>query len=63
MGVFSSFILGIAGFGAVFLLYRAIKHQPEIFAKEKLNKSFSTMGVLALVLIGIIGLVVVLLRN
>ena len=63
MGVLSSFILGCISLGAIFLLYKVIKGQPEIFSKTNLNKSFSTMGVLALLLIGIIGVIVVLLKN
>ncbi|KTD72347.1 hypothetical protein [Legionella tucsonensis] len=57
-------ILGLIGAGLIiFILYRAIKGKPEQFSKENLNKSFFTMGVLALVLIGFIALLVLILRN
>ncbi|QMT58711.1 MULTISPECIES: hypothetical protein [unclassified Legionella] len=57
-------ILGLIGAGMiVFILYRTIKGRPEQFSKENLNKSFYTMGVLALVLIGFIALLVLILRN
>lgn len=57
-------ILGIVGAGMiVFILYRTIKGSPGQFSKENLNKSFFTMGVLALILIGFIALLVLLLKN
>ena len=57
-------ILGLIGAGLIiFVLYRVIKGSPEQFSKENLNKSFFTMGVLALVLIGFIALLVLILRS
>lgn len=57
-------ILGIIGaVMIVFVLYRAIKGSPGQFSKENLSKSFLTMGVLALVLIGFIALLVLILRT
>lgn len=57
-------LLGLVGAGLiVWLLYRTIKGRPEQFSGENLNKSFSTMGVLALLLILFIGLLVFLLRH
>ncbi|WP_454781471.1 hypothetical protein [Legionella sp. WA2022007384] len=57
-------ILGLIGAGMIiFILYRTVKGRPEQFSKENLNKSFYTMGVLALVLIGFIALLVLILRN
>ncbi|HHF7375131.1 hypothetical protein [Legionella bozemanae] len=57
-------ILGLMGAGLIiFILYRAIKGNPGQFSKENLNKSFFTMGVLALVLIGFIALLVLIVRN
>jgi len=63
MEFFNNLILTIMAVGAVFFLYRAIKHQPALFSKDNLSKSFTTMGILALILIAVIGLVVVLLRG
>lgn len=54
-------ILGIALL--VWILYRGIKNNPEAFSKDNLNKSFLTMGVLALILIGVIFFAVILLKK
>lgn len=57
-------ILGIIGaVMVVFILYRVIKHQPEQFSSENLNKSFATMGLLGLILIAFIALLVLMLRQ
>ncbi len=57
-------ILGLLGAGMIiFILYRTIKGRPEMFSKENLNKSFFTMGILAVGLIGFIALLVLMLRN
>ncbi|CAM2741284.1 hypothetical protein [Legionella worsleiensis] len=57
-------ILGIIGAVLiVFVLYRFIKGSPDQFSKENLSKSASTMGVLALILIGFIALLVLMLRS
>ncbi len=57
-------ILGLIGAGMiVFILYRTIKGSPGQFSKENLNKSFFTMGILAIVLIGFIALMVLMLRS
>lgn len=51
--------------GAVLIawvLYRAIKGQPEQFSREKMSKSFSTMGVLALLLMAFVALLVLIVR-
>ncbi len=56
-------ILGILAFiGLIFILYNKIKSRPDLFTKENLNKSFYTMGILALVLIGFIFLLILMLR-
>ena len=46
----------------VWVIYRMIKGRPDQFSRENLTKSFSTMGVLALVLIGFVALLVFLAR-
>ncbi|KTC91550.1 hypothetical protein OQJ18_12085 [Fluoribacter dumoffii] len=57
-------ILGLIGAGLIlFILYRAIKGNPEQFSRENLNKSFFSMGVLAIILIGFIALLILILRN
>ena len=56
-------VLGLVGAGLiVWLLYRTIKNRPDQFSRENLSKSFSSMGLLALLLIGFIALLVVFLR-
>lgn len=56
-------ILGLIGAGLlIFVLYRTIKGRPDWFSRENLNKSFLTMGVLALGLIVFIALLVFMLR-
>lgn len=45
-------LLGLVAAGlVVWILYRNIKNQPQQFSREKIMKSFSSMGVLALILI------------
>ncbi|MDP3562281.1 MAG: hypothetical protein Q8R83_08920 [Legionellaceae bacterium] len=57
-------LLGLAGAGLViWFLYRAIKGRPEQFSREKLSKSFSSMGVLGLILIVFVALLIVLARH
>ena len=57
-------VLGLIGAGLIiFILYRSIKGNPEQFSKDNLNKSFLTMGVLALGLIGFIALLILILRK
>ncbi len=57
-----SFFL-ILGFGLlIWLMIRTIKNQPELFSKDNLNKSFTTIGILALILIVVVGFSIMLLR-
>jgi hypothetical protein len=57
-------ILGLFGAAMIiFVLYRTIKGRPDQFSKENLNKSFLTMGVLAIGLIGFIALLIMMLKN
>jgi hypothetical protein len=46
----------------VFYLYTVIKGNPSQFSKENLNKSFYSMGILAVILIAFVALLVVMLR-
>lgn len=46
----------------IWLIYRTIKGRPDQFSKENLNKSLFTMGILALILIGFVGFLVLALR-
>jgi hypothetical protein len=52
--------------GAIFLaglVFMTIRSQPQMFSRQNLSRSFFTMGILALLLIGFIALVVVWLRS
>ncbi|MCX7117873.1 MAG: hypothetical protein NTW94_08270 [Legionellales bacterium] len=47
----------------VWVLYRSIKGRPEQFSRINLTKSLSSMGVLALLLIGFVTLLVLMVRH
>ena len=57
-------ILGLVG-GVLILwvLYQTIKGRPQQFSRENLTKSFSTMGMLALLLIAFVALLVLIVRQ
>lgn len=56
-------VLGLVGAALiVWVIYRSIKGQPEQFSREKLTKSFSSMGILALLLIAFVAVLVLLTR-
>jgi hypothetical protein len=56
-------LLAVLGAGIIlWYLYTSVKRNPETFSKENFSKSFSTMGILALGLIGFIALLVFMLR-
>ena len=47
----------------IWVLYNSVKKRPEQFSRQNMAKSFSSMGVLALVLIGFVALLVLMVRN
>ncbi len=52
--------------GAALMLwvaFRIIKTKPELFTKANFSKSVSTLGVLALILIGVVAFCVLLLKS
>ncbi len=55
----------IAGIGLFFVwrIFQSMKNQPEAFSKEKMGKSFYTIGLLTLALIAFVGLMVLFIRN
>jgi hypothetical protein len=54
-------ILGLVGAGLiVWVIYRSIKGQPQQFSRENITKSFSSMGILALILIVFVSILVYL---
>lgn len=62
MQTLTQILLIILGIAIVFILYRTVRHQPEKFSKENLNKSAYTMGLLALGLIAFVAFLVMMLR-
>ncbi len=57
-------ILALVGAGLiVWLMYRTIKNRPEQFSRENLAKSFSSMGILALILIAFVAFLIVLVKS
>jgi len=56
-------VLGIVGAALiVWIIYANIKNRPELFSRANLSKSFSSMGILALLLIGFVALLVFVVR-
>ncbi|EKD77676.1 MAG: hypothetical protein ACD_42C00232G0002 [uncultured bacterium] len=53
----------IAAVALVWFAYRMIRGNPQLFSKENLEKSFFSMGILALGLIVFIALLVFLLKS
>ena len=54
-------VLGLVGAALiVWVIYRSIKGRPEQFSRENLTKSFSSMGVLALLLIVFVAVLIFL---
>ena len=47
----------------IWVLYRSIKARPSQFSRENLSKSFSSMGILALLLIAFVTLLVFTVKN
>lgn len=47
----------------VWRIYKVIQANPEMLSRQNLSKSFTTMGVLALILIGGITVLIFLVKN
>ena len=57
-------LLALIGAGLIaWLIYRAIKHNPEQFSRKNIAKSFSTMGILGLILILFVAFLVLIVRQ
>jgi putative copper export protein len=57
-------LLGLIGAALIiWILYRTIKGRPDQFSRANLMKSFSSMGILALILIGFVALLVLMVRS
>ncbi len=63
MTTMNSIVLVILSIVLLWVLYSSIKNKPEAFSAKNLNKSFFTMGVLAVILIIVIGLAVIMLKK
>ncbi len=59
----TSILFIIGGALLVWMGYRMIKGNPDAFSRENLSKSFTTVGVLALILIGVVALAVLVLKS
>lgn len=62
MSTFTQIFLAIGFIAVLFWLIHLIKTNPDMFSAKNLNKSFFTMGILALLLIGFIALLVIYLK-
>ena len=57
-------ILGLLAAGLIiWVIYRSIKGRPDMFSRDNMSKSFSSMGILALILIVFIAFLVLILRS
>ena len=59
----SHFFALIGALLIIWVLFRAIRGNPVVFSKANFSKSLSTMGVLALILIGFVAICIMLLRT
>jgi threonine/homoserine/homoserine lactone efflux protein len=57
-------LLALLGAGLiVWVAYRTIKGRPELFSREKLGKSSTSLGILAIVLIMFVALLILMVRQ
>ncbi|MGD0466640.1 MAG: hypothetical protein ABSA84_08095 [Gammaproteobacteria bacterium] len=63
MTTMNSILLVIISIVLAWVLYSNIKNKPELFTAKNLNKSFFTTGILAIILILIIGMAVIMLKK
>ena len=47
----------------VWRIYKVLKQNPDLLSKDNLTKSFATMGVLALILMGGVALLVIMVKK
>lgn len=47
----------------VWRIYKVLKQNPELLSRENMNKSLTSMGFLAIILIGFVALLVLLLKH
>lgn len=57
-------LLAVVGAGLIaWFTYRSIKVQPEQYSREKITKSFLSMGILGLILIAFVTLLILFVRS
>lgn len=56
-------LTGIGVLLLIWMLYRGVKNNPQAFSRENLSKSFFTLGILALILIGLVSFTVLMLKR
>lgn len=62
MSTFLQILAILAAAIILWILFRGIKGNPDAFSKENMNKSFYSMAILGLILIGFVAFLVFLLR-
>lgn len=63
MDTLNQILLLLGGMALVFWMYRTIKNKPNLFTKESFSKSFYTLALLGLGLIGFVYLLILLVRT
>lgn len=56
MGIFENLMSGVLLLFTAYSSYMLMKHRPDLFSGANLSRSFTTIGVLALVLAGFVAL-------
>lgn len=63
MSTFSQILLMLLIGFSIFFLFKSIKGRPELFTKEKFSQTMTTLGMLALILIGFVSLLVMIAKH
>ena len=63
MDMLSKIAVGIFAAFLIWMLYRYIRANPESLSAANLNRSFASMGILAVILIAFVAVIVLLLRR
>ena len=63
MGTLSKILFIVLAIFIIWQLFAVIRRNPQMFSKDNLGRSFFTLGILALILIGFIALLVYFVKN
>lgn len=63
MQTLTNILLVIGAALILWLTFSTVKKHPQTFSVENMNKSIFTLGILALLLIGVIAILIMLLKN